>query len=723
MIIVTFCLFALNLIAAPNIPNIKAVKASSPPALVDGMLNDAIWESSFKTGNFKPISASGQVREKTNASFAYDKNNLYVAFVCFFKDYQAKLDEIKNYGNNVFSKDAVEVFIDPGRTGLYSHIAVNPAGSVYFANKKGDIKVGVQVFKDRYQVEMAIPFKSMGFPNPKSMGRDWGINLCRTNMAFKEWTCWSPTLAGFHNSSRFGNVTGMDVDSAKIYRNQQVENNNKRLVLSLDRTFYDKQAVVSLKYRLRIKKPLKSCVAEITVKDAKQNTVWSKRVERMLFTNRAKLPIKEWSQGKYTITIRILDKKESDALAQTQSVIWKVDTYIPQEIVTIKNQNLYVDGKLFFPICTWSWYLEWDELEKYKDDKAKQLALLEERIKDMADCGFNSAISSVSFFKEMLNHTKAALADEGYASINIRNARWYKATLDDILRLFKKYNMKLIMYPPFLHKQSLNQLDIDAWKDIMLKYRSYKGILCWMSSDESDGAIKRNLQAYKLYKELDPYRPVYLNVINMTAPNRDAADIMSTDPYPVPNSPISLVKIHGERLEKLYRNKPGKSIWLWLQMFSWKEGKEQRYPTPLQERCMAFLAMNNHIKGLAYFTYINAKKRKNSQAASTLWYSMKELNRQLMLLSKPYLLGKRLAGVKVNSKDIDLATFKYKNAIYMIAVNMKAEAVNAKIDLSRIAVKEKLANVMFESRKVKFISGKFVDKFNKYDVHIYKITK
>ena len=169
----------------------------------------------------------------------------------------------------------------------------------------------MQVFKDRYQVELVIPFKSLGFPNPKSMGKDWGINLCRTNMAFKEWTCWSPTLGTFHNSSRFGNVTEMDVNSTKIYQDQQVENNKKQLVLTLDRTFYDTQVVASLKYRLRIKKQLKSCIAEIIVKNSKQKIVFSKRVERILFTNRAQLPIKKWNEDKYSVAIRILDKKKN----------------------------------------------------------------------------------------------------------------------------------------------------------------------------------------------------------------------------------------------------------------------------------------------------------------------------------------------------------------------------------------------------------------------------
>ena len=94
-----------------------------------------------------------------------------------------------------------------------------------------------------------------------------------------------------------------------------------------------------------------------------------------------------------------------------------------------------------------------------------------------------------------------------------------------------------------------------------------------------------------------------------------------------------------------------------------------------------------------------------------------------MILSKPYLLGTRLNEVNVKNENIDIATFEYEGSIYIIAVNMEKKVLNVEIDLSKIVAKEKPVSIMFESRKIKLISGKLVDKFNKYDVHIYKISK
>jgi hypothetical protein len=64
---------------------------------------------------------------------------------------------------------------------------------------------------DGYDVEMAIPLKSLGVESVKP-GDKWGVNFnrCRGNISsfVKEsrFTCWSPTYGGFNRPNEFGVV-------------------------------------------------------------------------------------------------------------------------------------------------------------------------------------------------------------------------------------------------------------------------------------------------------------------------------------------------------------------------------------------------------------------------------------------------------------------------------------------------------------------------------------
>ena len=153
----------------------------------------------------------------------------------------------------------------------------------------------------------------------------------------------------------------------------------------------------------------------------------------------------------------------------------------------------------------------------------------------------------------------------------------------------------------------MSQRQLEIWSDMVLKYREQRNIALWKTEDETDTWPEHNLQLYRLFKELDPIRPVKLVVINAVAQNADAADILCTDPYPIgafgkDTAKIDAVAAHADRLEQIIGRDKNKAYTLWLQMYGDK-GEKQICPTPRQLKAMSFLAMNHGAKGLSYFCY------------------------------------------------------------------------------------------------------------------------
>ena len=710
---------ATSLAAMSELPCIKVPVMTKGPNLIDGLFAEKQWNDAAKIDSFKCIDGKSGVKEQSKCLVLQDKDNLYIGFTCYFKDYQKASKAFQEKADNVFAGDSIEVFIDPGRTGNYVQIAVNPSGKVSFIGRKADIKAGVQVFKDRYQVELEIPFKAIPF-SQKEIKSTWGINFCRTNRQTKEWTCWSPTLAGFHNSSRFGNAEGMKADVASIFKEQKAREEGNLILLS-DHTFYDNQKCVTLKIKVGKVKSLKGYSLYSQISDDKGRIISKKTTRPVFFSNRIKPSISSLKNGRYQLAVKLLNSQDQ-VVENGKITFWKISKApVPEEIVKVKDHILTVNGKFFFPIAIHLWNLRWGEITQYAGNREKQLQILEARLKDLKEHGFNTVVSSVAFFRDEILENEEAVMKSGsrWPTIDIKNAKNFKINFADILKLLIKYDFRIIPSSPFLKKSDFSDEQLEAWSQLVLKYRSSPGILCWMSGDELDGYVKRNKEVYKMLKELDPYHPVFINVINAVFPNKNAGDIISTDPYPVPNTPLTAISAHADRLMNAVGENPKQSFWLALQLYGSAQEKK-RCPFPAEIRCMTYLALNHGVKGLDYFAYYPEKERNSkgvpqSQAA---WSYMKEQNRQTRILAPVYCLGKKVSKITVSNPAIDAAAFNYKNHLYLIAVNSTDKQVNCTIKIP--ATKDKKGGLMFGNREINLKASKLNDTFKGYQVNIYK---
>ncbi len=715
--ILSAAMLAGSVFGASELPSINAVFTQSPP-LIDGNLDENGWKNASHVTDFKLYTGDAPASQRTEAYMLYDRNNLYVAFVC----YDSRMGEIKSE-SDVFKGDSVELFIDPGRTFEYTHVASNPRGDIYFAwqqgNRKNNVKSAAKVLADRWQVEMAIPLAGVKMPSAKDHGALWGINFCRNNPRTKENGCWSPTLVGFHNPARFGILKGISLDEDRLRAVQQAAETpavKDLLSIESDKTFYCSEKAAALKIFVRPVTSLKGTVLEVRAADESGKTRFTKNIKPVLLTNALDIPVSSLPIGKHVITVS-LRGEDGRIAGEYEACIFKVPAYKPLNTTLIKDGILYVDGKPYLPIGLY-FGAHW---EKYKVMSAGD-------VEDAADKGFNTLIPVWPFFKEDLQECKNMLSPVVLdIDVRLRIMQETSLTMKNILDIAQKKDMKVVGWMPYIWggKENLSSERLQAGMNTILKYREHPSMLCWMSNDETDGWIETNRRLYKLYKELDASHPVWLNLIAAVASNKDCADILSTDPYPIGKAPITKVSAYVETLREILHKNGDQSFWVVLQMFGSPPEGWPRCPSPAEERCMTFLALNHGAKGLVYFGYtpeVTRTEKGDKALSPELWNYMKELNAQTKEMSMPYLLGKNADNVGCTEKTLDIAAKEYEGNIYIIACNTTGKEITADISCSELQTGDN-AEVLFENRNITRQNGLLRDTFSGYAVHIYVLTK
>lgn len=155
---------------------------------IDGKLNDSGWEAAGFVSNFVERSPGDNTEPdvKTEAFITYDDDNLYVAFVCY--DDPAAIRATMCQRDQFNGDDAVCLLVDTyGDASWAYELFVNPYGiqkdllwSAVGGEDSGfDLiwKSAAQMTDSGYQVEMAVPFASIRFPNKET--QSWRVDLWR----------------------------------------------------------------------------------------------------------------------------------------------------------------------------------------------------------------------------------------------------------------------------------------------------------------------------------------------------------------------------------------------------------------------------------------------------------------------------------------------------------------------------------------------------------------
>lgn len=157
---------------------------------IDGLLDDSGWQGIPRAGNFVEHSPGDQVQppEPTEAMLTYDDDYLYAAFICY--DDPAAVRSSYCERDRIWSDDYVILAIDTfGDQAVAFELASNPFGIqgdlLWSAGHGEDMTYDLifhsagRITDDGWQVEMAIPWSSLRFPDRAD--QEWRVDFWRND--------------------------------------------------------------------------------------------------------------------------------------------------------------------------------------------------------------------------------------------------------------------------------------------------------------------------------------------------------------------------------------------------------------------------------------------------------------------------------------------------------------------------------------------------------------
>ena len=600
---------AVETVSIPGLP---------APGLIDGDLSDVSWGKAFATGAFKPADPHEVLSESAEGWIFCDSENLYVGAKMRFTDYAAH-EKWLSATEKRYAGDSVEVFIDPGDTGNYAQLGVTEAGHVMFSTGFcAPVSVGVQMHEGDWCMEAKIPFAAIKLKSD-SFRPMWRINLARNNRQKKELSSWSALDGrGFHDIGSFNYVKGIKADLAAIRKEQSFASRGD-FDVKLDRRVYTTQKEICGALDFVHGESMKGFRVMVTAKDASGKTVSEKSFSPVAFHVDFSFPIDGFPDGRYEVDAALLDAS-GNTVKNVSTAFWKVPPMPPNPVKwEIRDHCLYRDGKFMFPVvttlCGWKGTCS---------NKTEYAAKADAVFAELADCGFNAVTTQPRDFPE-----EDEIAMDRCQAIKPWDRKVYRdckaagVTFADYCAIAARHGVGVITRCPYL-QYCTSPYAMDRFVDHVRRIRTTPNLMGWHVSDEQDGRPEYNMMLNRLYHEIDPSRFTWINVINAVAQNIDTADIISTDPYPVPNSRLSMIASHGDRLVRATEGRPGQARWLYLQTHG-NHGNLTRPPTPGELRTMTMLAVNHGATGLAYFMWTPPEKRNGKNQHQDAMATLKEL--------------------------------------------------------------------------------------------------
>ena len=179
---------------------------------------------------------SGKVEQaRTAVKLAYDKNNLYVGYICYEPEMKLLKSNITEHDGNVWTDDCVEFFFYSPEKDVIKQFMTNPIGTKAevervqaqagdpYKVRKWDGEWQTKTWKNAksWEVVMIIPWKTLGYDTIPA--NPMAVNFVRERFANKEvsqWNCYVGDLAEVNNFAR------VDFAKKEMVRSRKIEKVN-----------------------------------------------------------------------------------------------------------------------------------------------------------------------------------------------------------------------------------------------------------------------------------------------------------------------------------------------------------------------------------------------------------------------------------------------------------------------------------------------------------------
>ncbi len=181
-------------------PTIRPLRADVPPE-IDGRLNDTVWQTATAITDFvqyEPVDGAAPT-ETTEMYVAFDRDHIYFAFYAHYSDPSImranRVDRDRAFEDDLLTI-YLDTFMDQQRCFDFDVNAYNVQGDgiinlstigergagIPRADRTWDalFESGARIVEDGFTVEMAIPFKSLRYPQlPPGVPHRWGFQFVR----------------------------------------------------------------------------------------------------------------------------------------------------------------------------------------------------------------------------------------------------------------------------------------------------------------------------------------------------------------------------------------------------------------------------------------------------------------------------------------------------------------------------------------------------------------
>lgn len=741
-------------------------------ATIDGKLDEPAWQKAAVVESFFQINSGRRPAvQPTRVKFWSNGKSLFIGFVCQEKNAdRMKATQTKRDGQ-VWNDDCVEVFLSPkinaepyyqflvNAIGTQCDLKVTGSGFNKIPSWDGDWKAAATRTADGYTVEIELPFRMFGRPEAET----WRIAFARENKVSQEDSSWPPMRGSFHESAKYANLNGVQVDKSCF-----------NLAFDQARFQYrdNKDNIISGALLLNIESDIDVPQAALTVDIAnKHGFHLKKRLTPALRKgqNQLEIPVAFLSEGEYAgnAAISANDRKDQADYA------WNFEVRsnpFQAEMISPRYRNLIMDSmhlkKLQLAVTGQTDRIVGQNCIVKLTDAQKNLVgspvtvklqsgktSMDYPLSDELPYGDYQLTVSLNGKEQVINLKKInPVSDIPEVYFDADNnlvvsgkkivplGFWY--SLPDP-KNFKASGYNMIgelsdnlnaldlaqIYSFGRARRYVERAEIDFppkqleefFQATVKKFRgNYPYVIGWYIADEPEGRLK-NLTAYrnaiKKLRALAPRRP--LGACHNTSAglqmDADLVDVLWRDPYlgfergsKTPLKPYDRIAIDMDAAVKSVANR--KPIWMVPECYAsgYYGGAitRSRYPTIQEIRSMTYLGIIHGAKGVLYW-YGGVLNARN------LWPAMKLFGREFQSLASfilaPDQEGPQTAGA---------VHYLVKNAddkICVIAMNPSDQAVDAVLPVKASGI----YHVLSENRTVTANAGAITDRFAPYATHIY----
>lgn len=214
-------------------------------------------------------------------------------------------------------------------------------------------------------------------------------------------------------------------------------------------------------------------------------------------------------------------------------------------------------------------------------------------------------------------------------------------------------------------------------RNIVAAFRDHPAVLGWYLNDELPLSMRDRLEGrQRLVTGLDPNHPTWavLYQVNELYGYLGTADVLGTDPYPIPTKPVTMASEWARKTSGVSGGH--RPVWMVPQAFDWShygKGRPGRFPTPAELRVMTYLCLIHGADGLIYYCYHDLLR--DRQSFEKNWADMAAVAREvdwlepaLVSCAKPEIPEVRAdAGVEWSARSDDA------NRTYIMMANPDPE--------------------------------------------------